>query len=298
LLDAASSELQDAAPGERRDALRRLIASQIVQRKALLTASSVVALLVAAAAYFNTSEFNPNIRPLAAVLRSNFWLTIHVFAIIVSYALGAIAWVVAMTSLTSYIFGRYNADVAESSALSPSALTRREKRRAKKNVDVNRRVSSTSNANDDWEPAYCRRVSGVIATMIRSAVLFLTIGIILGARWADFSWGRFWSWDPKEVWALVTLLIYLVVLHVLKVKRCGRFGLAVGATLGALAIVMTWYGLSFVMGGGGRHSYAAGESNKVAVLYLLFAANILWTLVATVRYQLAKAGRKAKNNKR
>jgi cytochrome c biogenesis factor len=133
--------------------------------------------------------------------------------------------------------------------------------------------------------------------MIRSAVLFLTIGIILGARWADFSWGRFWSWDPKEVWALVTLLIYLVVLHVLKTKRCGRFGLSVGATLGALAIVMTWYGLSFVMGGGGRHSYASGESNKVAVLYLLFAANILWTLVATVRYQIAKAGRKIKNNK-
>lgn len=179
-----------------------------------------------------------------------------------------------------------------------SVSKRREKRRAKKNVDANRTISAASNATADWEPAYSRRVSGVIATMIRSAVLFLTIGIILGARWADFSWGRFWSWDPKEVWALVTLLIYLVVLHVLKVKRCGNFGLAVGATLGALAIITTWYGLSFVMGGGGRHSYAAGESNKVAVLYLLFAANILWTLVATVRYQLVKQGHKANKNKR
>jgi cytochrome c biogenesis factor len=206
-----------------------------------------------------------------------------------------------LTSLTSYIFGRYNVGASAVSELPPSALAvakRREKRRAKKNADANRYVSETSNATVNWEPAYSRRVSNVIATMIRSAVLFLTIGIILGARWADFSWGRFWSWDPKEVWALVTLLIYLVVLHVLKVRRCGNFGLAVGATLGALAIVMTWYGLSFVMGGGGRHSYAAGESNKVAVLYLLFAANILWTLVATVRYQLVKQWRKANKNKR
>lgn len=293
-------ELQDAA--KRRAALRRLVASQIVQRKAFLTVASSVALLVAAAAYFNSSEFNPNIRPLAAVLRSNFWLTIHVFAIIASYALGAIAWAVALTSLTAYIFGRYNAAETSRYHLEATRLTvskRRERRRAKHhNDDVNRQTSNAYNATDDWEPAYCRRVSGIIATMIRSAVLFLTVGIILGARWADFSWGRFWSWDPKEVWALVTLLLYLVVLHVLKVKRCGSFGLTVGATLGALAIVMTWYGLSFVMGGGGRHSYAAGESNKVAVLYLLFAANLLWTFVATVRYQLAKAGRNLRNGKR
>ncbi|MBQ2790472.1 MAG: cytochrome c biogenesis protein CcsA [Thermoguttaceae bacterium] len=295
--DDLRAEISDEFPNvaERRAAFRRLIASQIVQRKAFLTASSVVALLVAAAAYFNSSEFNPNIRPLAAVLRSNFWLTIHVFAIIASYALGAIAWAVALTSLTAYIFGRY---APRQSAPTLTATSRRERRRAKKNADANLSRLAASNAPDDWEPAYCRRVSGIIATMIRSAVLFLTIGIILGARWADFSWGRFWSWDPKEVWALVTLLIYLVVLHVLKVRRCGRFGLAVGATLGALAIVMTWYGLSFVMGGGGRHSYAAGESNKVAVLYLLFAANLLWTFVATVRYQIAKAGRKTGADKR
>lgn len=300
LLDGLSFE-SPLSPAERRVEIKRAIATQIVQRKALLTASSVIALLVAAAAYFNTSEFNPNIRPLAAVLRSNFWLTIHVFAIIVSYALGAIAWVVALTSLTSYIFGRYNVADAKNAELAPTTVAaskRRERRRAKKNVDVKSQNQATSGATDDWEPAHARRVSGVIATMIRSAVLFLTIGIILGARWADFSWGRFWSWDPKEVWALVTLLIYLVVLHVLKVKRCGRFGLAVGATLGALAIVMTWYGLSFVMGGGGRHSYASGESNKVAVLYLLFAANILWTLVATVRYQLVKSGCKRNKSKR
>ncbi len=234
--------------------------SEVVQRKGFLTSSAIVAFLVAAAAYFNSSEFNPNIRPLVAVLRSNFWLTIHVFAIIISYALASIAWIVSLTSLAAYIFGKY----------SPSAA-----------------------ATDDWEPAYCRRVAPILATMIRSAVLFLTVGIILGARWADFSWGRFWSWDPKEVWALVTLLIYLVVLHLLKSRSGKRFGLAVGATLGALAVVTTWYGLSFVMGGGGRHAYAAGESNKVAVLYVAFALNVGWAALATARYAFEKSRRKA-----
>ena len=235
----------------------KLLVDQVVDRRAFLAASAIIATLVAASAYFNSSEFNPNIRPLVAVLRSNFWLTIHVIAIIVSYALGAIAWVVSLTSLAYYIFAKYQGR----------------------------------------DPEYSQRVAPVIATMLRSAVLFLTAGIILGARWADFSWGRFWSWDPKEVWALVTLLVYLVVLHAHRLSGRNRFVLAIGATVGALAIIMTWYGLSFVMGGGGRHAYTAGESNKVAVLYILFAANILWTLLAIVRYYAEKARGKGKDVK-
>ena len=231
----------------------------VFSRKGFLAASAVVATLVAAAAYFNSVEFNPHIRPLVAVLRSNFWLTIHVIAIIVSYALGAIAWVVSLTSLAAYIFGRY---------------------------DQLRETDPT--------PSYSLRVAPFIIAMTRSSALFLTVGIILGARWADFSWGRFWSWDPKEVWALVTLFVYLVVLHVYKMSGNKRFFLPLGATFGALAIIMTWYGLSFVMGGGGRHAYASGESNKVAALYVLFAVNIAWAALATIRYAVQrKIARKA-----
>ena len=67
-----------------------------------------------------------------------------------------------------------------------------------------------------------------------------------------------------------------------------RFFLPLGATFGALAIIMTWYGLSFVMGGGGRHAYASGESNKVTALYILFAVNIGWAALATVRYAVQR----------
>ena len=239
--------------------LRHELIAQVAERRAFLAASALVAALVAAAAYFNSVEFNPNIRPLVAVLRSNFWLTIHVIAIIVSYALGAIAWVVSLTSLAHYIFARYQNDPE----------------------------------GKKFDPEYSERVAPIIATMLRSAVLFLTTGIVLGARWADFSWGRFWSWDPKEVWALVTLLVYLVVLHGRRLSGRNRFILSLGATFGALAIIMTWYGLSFVMGGGGRHAYTSGESNKVAVLYILFAANIVWALAALARYYVEKARRGA-----
>jgi hypothetical protein len=88
-----------------------------------------------------------------------------------------------------------------------------------------------------------------------------------------------------------------VVLHAHKISGGKRFVLALGANFGALAIIMTWYGLSFVMGGGGRHAYASGESNKIAALYILFAVNILWAVLAILRYwfEVAKSRR---NNSR
>jgi len=241
-------------------------------RKIFLIAGTTMSLLVGMLAYYNTAEFNPNIRPLVAVLRSNFWLTIHVFAIIISYALGAIAWFLAMLMLTSYIFGRYGEEGAD----------RHDRDGKIAEEKKNRRRPS--------DPVLCDRLFPVVLGLIRSSVLFLTLGIILGALWADFSWGRFWSWDPKEVWALVTLMIYLVVLHGRRIILGGQFGLTIGAVLGMLAIIMTWYGLSFVFGGGGRHAYVAGESSKTVVLYLLILGNVLWSLLVTIRYSLQKYG--------
>ena len=302
----ARTDLAEKFPGQ---SVWTVIGSEIAQRKAFITASTVVALAVAAAAYFNSVEFNPNIRPLMAVLRSNFWLTIHVFAIIVSYALGSIAWVLALVSLSAYIFGKYghtndSERVAAENAPAVKAprLERRKGRRERAKDGSNSAQTApvkeqVPSVRERFEPGYAIKTAPIIAVMIRSAVLFLTAGIILGARWADFSWGRFWSWDPKEVWALVTLLIYLVVLHANKIGGGRRFLMAQGANFGALAIIMTWYGLSFVMGGGGRHAYAAGESNKVAALYALLGVNILWSVLALVRYLVEKARAKRRRVK-
>ncbi len=220
---------------------------RIWERKLWPTIGALSALLIGYWAYTNTTEFNPNIRPLAAVLRSNFWLTIHVFAIIISYALGTLAWCVSIVMLAVYFFGRYR---------------------------------------DGSDPEYCEKLEPMLLGLLRSAVLFLTAGTLLGARWADFSWGRFWSWDPKEVWALVTLLIYLVILHGRRARYYGRFGMTIGAVTGAFAIIMTWYGLSFVFGGGGRHAYVSGQSTKTVILCVLVLTNIVLMIPPALVYRI------------
>ena len=72
------------------------------------------------------------------------------------------------------------------------------------------------------------------------AVLLLAAGTILGGLWADVSWGRFWGWDPKEVWALISLLVYLAVLHGRFAGWFNNFGLVAGTVIGLSMIVMSW----------------------------------------------------------
>ena len=92
---------------------------------------------------------------------------------------------------------------------------------------------------------------------IQVGVLLLAAGTILGGVWADYSWGRFWGWDPKEVWALVALLGYLSVLHARFAGWVGQRGLAALAVSCFALVVMAWYGVNFVLGAG-LHSYGFG----------------------------------------
>jgi len=92
---------------------------------------------------------------------------------------------------------------------------------------------------------------------LQVGVLLLAIGTILGGVWANYSWGRFWDWDPKETWALVALLAYLFILHGRIAGKWGGFGLSVGSILAFQTIIMAWYGVNFVLGTG-LHSYGFG----------------------------------------
>ena len=76
---------------------------------------------------------------------------------------------------------------------------------------------------------------------IQVGVLLLATGTILGGVWANYSWGRFWDWDPKETWALITLLGYLIVLHGRVAGKWAGFGMAVGAVLASR--VCLWLGM-------------------------------------------------------
>jgi ABC-type transport system involved in cytochrome c biogenesis permease subunit len=89
-------------------------------------------------------------------------------------------------------------------------------------------------------------------------VVLLAAGTILGGVWADYSWGRFWGWDPKEVWALIALLGYLTVLHARYTGWFGAFGFAAWSVVSFSLVVMAWYGVNFVLGVG-LHSYGVSS---------------------------------------
>ncbi len=88
-------------------------------------------------------------------------------------------------------------------------------------------------------------------------VVLLVSGTILGGVWADYSWGRFWGWDPKETWALIAILGYAAVLHSRLVGWVKHFGFLVYNSLCFLLIIMAWYGVNYILGAG-LHSYGFG----------------------------------------
>jgi hypothetical protein len=104
-------------------------------------------------------------------------------------------------------------------------------------------------------------LAGYTYKAIQVAVLLLAAGTILGGLWADVAWGRFWGWDPKEVWALISCLVYLAVLHGRFAGLVGNFGLVAGSVIGASMIIMSWYGVNFVLGAG-LHSYGFGAGGQ------------------------------------
>ena len=116
--------------------------------------------------------------------------------------------------------------------------------------------------------------------VLQLGVLLLAVGTILGAVWANYSWGRYWGWDPKETWAFITFLCYIVAIHGRIAGWWGQFGLAVASVGGFAAVVMAWYGVNFWLGKG-LHSYGrgvGGEGYVVAFLCLdaFFLAAACW----------------------
>ena len=83
--------------------------------------------------------------------------------------------------------------------------------------------------------------------------LLLTLGIATGAVWAETAWGRYWSWDPKETWSLITWLIYAALLHARLLKGWQGRRIAWLAVLGFMAVLFTYFGVSFLLSG--LHSY-------------------------------------------
>ncbi len=105
------------------------------------------------------------------------------------------------------------------------------------------------------------RLGRLLYHMTLVGCVFLTAGIIFGAIWANKSWGRYWGWDPKETWSLITLLGYMAVLHARRIGWFGSFGLAISSILAFQLVVMTYYGVNFVLGQG-LHSYGFSSGGQ------------------------------------
>lgn len=158
---------------------------------------------------------------LPAVLRSNYWLIIHVLTIVASYGALLLAAVLAHIYLVRDV--------------------------------LLRRPSERSD-----------RVIVQVYRVMQIGVILLTAGTILGGVWAADSWGRFWGWDPKETWSLISIITYFGLLHARHVGWLRDFGLGVAAIVGFLAIVWTFYGVNYVMASG-LHSYGFGSGGELWV---------------------------------
>lgn len=217
-----------------------LILELVYRRRVIALAGALVAALGLVLADQLPLALDPKINPLVPVLRSNYWLTVHVLTIVSSYAGGTLAWGLGNIALVLLAFGSRRTDVLKT-------------------------------------------LSHFTYRAIQIAVLLLAAGTFLGGWWAAESWGRFWGWDPKEVWALIALVCYVIPLHARYIGWVKDFGLAVAAVVCYAAIVMSWYGVNFVLGAG-LHSYGFGGGGPWWV-FLAGLINIEWVLIASIIYQ-------------
>ena len=188
----------------------------------IVTAASTVSAIGLILADNLPMVLDSTIRPLAPVLRSNFWLTTHVLIITLSYAAFALA--MGLGNWAIFKFMKYK--------------------------------------NHEKE---IKQLVQFIYRSIQIGVLLLAAGTILGGVWADYSWGRFWGWDPKEVWALIALLLYLAVIHGKYAGWLKDFGIVAASILAFQGVLMAWDGVNFVLGVG-LHSYGFGSGGLNYVL--------------------------------
>ena len=123
---------------------------------------------------------------------------------------------------------------------------------------------------------------------LQVGVVLLATGTFLGGMWAAYSWGRFWGWDPKEVWALIALLGYLAVLHSRFAGWVKHRGLAALAVSCFALVIVAWYGVNFVLGAG-LHSYGFGGGGKAVHGLARSASQALYVARGPVAF--AQAGR-------
>ncbi len=114
--------------------------------------------------------------------------------------------------------------------------------------------------------------------------ILLITGILTGSMWAASSWGRYWGWDPKEVWSLVAFLAYVAILHARWNAMLGPFGVAAWSIVAFQTILMTYLGVNFVLASG-MHSYGFGDSPIVTWMVAVAAAELAFLAAGLVAHR-------------
>ena len=162
---------------------------------------------------------DPEIANLVPVLDS-YWLMIHVSVIVGSYGPFTLAMILGIVSLFLILITN---------------------EKNKKKIDLN-----------------LKELTIINELAITVGLIMLTIGNFLGGQWANESWGRYWGWDPKETWALISIMVYAFVLHMRLIPGLrGKWIFNLMAIVSFASIMMTYFGVNFYLVG--LHSYASGD---------------------------------------
>lgn len=195
------------------------LAGLIFSRKAL---GGLVATMVLAATLLlvaGLSYLDPEITPLVPVLKS-YWLTIHVSLEAGSYGFLMLGAIIGLINLILMIF------------------------------------LSEKNKNRVYE--IVNEMSAISEITLIAGLIMVSVGTYLGGVWANESWGRYWGWDAKETWALVTILVYAFILHMRLIPKInGLYAYNLATLFGWATVIMTYYGVNYYLSG--LHSYAAGD---------------------------------------
>jgi len=186
------------------------------------------------------SWLNPEITNLVPVLKS-YWLTFHVATITASYGFFGLASMIGILNLAIMIF---------------------------RNKSNHERINLK-----------LKELTIIIEMSLMVGLILLVIGNFLGGIWANESWGRYWGWDPKETWSLVTIIVYTFILHMRLIPGMRNlFSINFMAHIGFGAVLMTYFGVNYYLSG--LHSYAQGDPVPVPsyVYYMIGGITIISVL--------------------
>jgi cytochrome c-type biogenesis protein CcsB len=188
---------------------------------------------------------DPEIANLQPVLNS-YWLMIHVAVIVASYGPFALGMILGFVSLLLIFF--------------------------------------TNEKNKEVMALNIKEITYINEMALTIGLVMLTIGNFLGGQWANESWGRYWGWDPKETWALISIMVYAFVIHSRFVPLFrGKWVFNLMSMYAFIAILFTYYGVNFHLVG--LHSYASGEATSLDWIWQTLLAISIIGLISYPKYK-------------